>query len=168
MRRGITALSQPTNLTANITGLGVTISSGISANNKVYDGTTVAGLTTNNVVLSGVLAGDAANVVLTTNGYVANFTSVNVSNNVPVTVSGLSLAGSASGNYVLSQPTNLTANITPKVLTIVAVPPPVITINRCDQRHCYHYMDCGYERNLQSAVHQQSGQRHLELTCHRM
>ncbi|MGA9779592.1 MAG: tandem-95 repeat protein [Verrucomicrobiia bacterium] len=119
-------LSQPTNLTANITGLGVTISSGISANNKVYDGTTVAGLTTNNVVLSGVLAGDAANVVLTTNGYVANFTSVNVSNNVPVTVSGLSLAGSASGNYVLSQPTNLTANITPKVLTIVAVPPPVI------------------------------------------
>ena len=67
----------------------------------MYDGTTVAGLTTNNVVLSGVLAGDAANVVLTTNGYVANFTSANVSNNVPVTVSGLSLAGSASGNYML-------------------------------------------------------------------
>ena len=58
-------------------------------------------LTTNNVVLSGVLAGDAGNVVLATNGYVANFTSANVSNNVPVTVSGLSLAGSASGNYTL-------------------------------------------------------------------
>ena len=62
-----------------------------------------------------MLAGDAGNVVLATNGYVANFTSANVSNNVPVTVSGLSLAGSASGNYVLSQPTNLTANITGRV-----------------------------------------------------
>ena len=95
-------MSQPTNLTANITGKGVTITSAASrANNKVYDGTTAARLTTNNVVLSGVVAGDAANVVLTTNGYVANFASASVSNNVPVTVSGLSLGGSASGNYML-------------------------------------------------------------------
>ncbi|HEV2435683.1 MAG TPA: YDG domain-containing protein [Verrucomicrobiae bacterium] len=120
-------LTQPTNLTANITGLGVTISSGLSANSKVYDGTTAASLTTNNVVLNGVLAGDAANVVLVTNGYVANFTSANASNNVPVTVSRLTLTGSASGNYTLTQPTNLGANITPKVLTIVGVPSPVIT-----------------------------------------
>ena len=75
-------------------------------------------LTTNNVVLSGVVAGDAANVSLATNGYVANFASASVSNNVPVTVSGLSLAGSASGNYTLSQPTDLTANITGKGVTI--------------------------------------------------
>ena len=32
----------------------------------------------------------------------ANFTSASVSNGVAVTVSGLSLAGSASGNYSLS------------------------------------------------------------------
>ena len=69
----------------------------MTANNKVYDGTTAARLTTNNVVLSGVVAGDAANVVLTTNGYVANFASANVSNNVPVTVSGLSLARECVG-----------------------------------------------------------------------
>jgi hypothetical protein len=122
------ALSLPTNLTANITGKGVTISSGLSANGKVYDGTTVATLTSNNVVLAGVLAGDTNNVSLSTNGYVASFTSAGVSNNVPVTVSGLTLMGSASGNYALSLPTNLAANITPKALTIApTLPQPVIT-----------------------------------------
>ena len=121
-------LAQPTNLAANITGKGVTISSGLSANGKVYDGTTVATLTSNNVVLAGVLAGDTNNVSLSTNGYVASFTSAGVSNNVPVTVSGLTLMGSASGNYALSLPTNLAANITPKALTIApTLPQPVIT-----------------------------------------
>ena len=68
------SLSQPTGLSANITALGVTISSGLSANNKAYDGTATATITSNSVVLAGVLAGDAGNVVLVTNGYVANFT----------------------------------------------------------------------------------------------
>jgi len=35
-------LTQPAGLTANITAVGVTITSGITANNKTYDGTTVA------------------------------------------------------------------------------------------------------------------------------
>ena len=47
----------------------------MTANNKAYDGTTAATISSNNVVLSGVLAGDAANVRLATNGYVANFAS---------------------------------------------------------------------------------------------
>ncbi len=110
-------LTQPTT-TANITGKGVTISSGISANNKVYDGATVAGLSSNNVVFTGVLVGDAGNVSLVTNGYVANFASANVGNGISVTVSGLTLTGSASGNYNLSQPGGLTANITGKSVTI--------------------------------------------------
>jgi hypothetical protein len=33
-------LTQPAGLTANITAVGVTITSGITANNKTYDGTT--------------------------------------------------------------------------------------------------------------------------------
>ena len=111
-------LSAPTNLTANITGKGVTISSGLSANAKVYDGTTVATITSNTVVLNGVLAGDVTNVALTTNGYVANFASAGVGNGIAVTVSNLTLVGSAAGNYVLSAPTNLTANITGKGVTI--------------------------------------------------
>ena len=67
-------------------------------------------------------------MLVTTNGYVANFNNASVGNGKPVTVSGLSLGGSASGNYMLTQPTGLSANITPKALTIAsAVPSPLIT-----------------------------------------
>ena len=111
-------LTQPTGLSANITALGVTVSSGITANNKAYDGTTMATITSNNVVLAGVLAGDAGNVVLVTNGYVANFTNGSAGNGKPVTVSGLSLGGSASGNYSLTQPAGLSANITALGVTV--------------------------------------------------
>ena len=113
-------LSQPTGLTANITAAGVTIVSGITANNKAYDGTTVASLSTNSVVLGGVVAGDAGKVQLATNGYVANFASAGVGTNLGVTVSGLILNGSRATNYVLSQPTGLTANITAAGVTIVS------------------------------------------------
>ena len=104
-------LTQPLGLTANIGAVGVTITSGITANNKPYDGTAVATISSNNVVLSGVLGGDTANVRLTTNGYVANFVSTNAGTGIGVTVSGLTLTGSASGNYTLTQPLGLTANI---------------------------------------------------------
>ena len=112
------SLTQPTGLSANITALGVTVSSGLSANNKAYDGTANATLTSNNVVLAGVLAGDAGNVVLLTNGYVANFNNGSAGNGKPVTVSGLSLGGSASGNYSLTQPAGLSANITALGVTV--------------------------------------------------
>ena len=77
-----------------------------------------ATLTSNNVVLAGVLAGDAGNVVLVTNGYAANFNNGSVGNGKPVTVSGLTLSGSAAGNYTLTQPTGLRANITALGVTI--------------------------------------------------
>jgi beta-glucanase (GH16 family) len=96
------------NIVSNLT---VTISSGISANNKAYDGTTAATINSNNVVLSGVLAGDASNVSLSTNGYSAAFSSPNVGSGIAVNVSGLMLTGTASGNYTLMQPV-LSANIT--------------------------------------------------------
>ena len=111
-------LSQPTGLSNNITALGVTISSGITANGKPYDGTTTATISSNNVVLAGVLAGDVSNVKLSTNGYVANFVSPNVGTGIGVTVSGLTLTGSAAGNYTLSQPTGLSNNITALGVTI--------------------------------------------------
>ena len=112
------SLTQPSGLSANITALGVTVSSGLSANNKAYDGTANATLTSNNVALAGVLAGDAGNVLLVTNGYVANFNNGSAGNGKPVTVSGLSLGGSASGNYLLTQPTGLSANITALGVTV--------------------------------------------------
>ncbi len=94
------------------------MSSGLTANNKPYDGTTTATLTSNNVVLAGVLAGDTGNVLLVTNGYAANFNNGSAGNGKPVTVSGLSLGGSASGNYMLTQPSGLTANITELGVTV--------------------------------------------------
>jgi len=50
-------LTQPA-LTADITALGVTVASGLSADNKVYDGTTAATISSNNVVLNGNLTYD--------------------------------------------------------------------------------------------------------------
>ncbi len=128
--------SQPAGLTANITALGVTVGSGISADTKTYDGTVAATITSNNVVLAGVLPGDTAFVSVSTNGYVANFAGANVGTNIAVTVDGLSLTGSAAGNYTFSQPAGLTANITFATLTVSAdnrsktygLPNPTLTV----------------------------------------
>ncbi|MGA2281541.1 MAG: YDG domain-containing protein, partial [Verrucomicrobiota bacterium] len=114
-------LAQPVDLTANITAAGVTVT-GISANNKTYDGTTAATISSNNMILNGILVGDAANVWLSTNGYTANFVSTNAGTGIVVTVSGLTLSGSAATNYTLSQPVGLTANIGAATLTYAANP----------------------------------------------
>jgi hypothetical protein len=115
------SLTQPTGLTANITVIGVTINSGIKADNKVYDGTMTATISSNNVILNGVLAGDAANVRLLTNNYTASFASPGVGAGIGVAVSGLVLTGAGATNYTLTQPTGLTANITPATLGVSAV-----------------------------------------------
>jgi hypothetical protein len=133
-------LSAPNGLSANITAQGVTISSGMTANSKVYDGTTAAMIASNTVVLSGVVAGDVGNVSLSTNGYVASFASADVGNGIAVTVSGLSLTGSASTNYALSAPEALQADITPATLTVTAndssrtygLPNPPLTVSYHD------------------------------------
>src|SRR5208282_4254704 len=109
-------LTQPPGLTANITAATVTISSGITANNKVYDRTTTATLSSNSVVRSGIVSGDTLS--LNTNGYAANFVSAGVGNSIAVTVSGLTLAGTSNADYTLTQPTGLTANITAATVTI--------------------------------------------------
>jgi trimeric autotransporter adhesin len=101
------------------------LNSGLSANDKAYDGTTVATISSNNVVLVGVVNGDSVNLV--TNGYTANFATAAVGTGIPVTVSGLTLSGASAGNYTLTQPTGLAANITGKVVTIISAPSPLIT-----------------------------------------
>jgi hypothetical protein len=94
------------------------LNSGLSPNNKVYDGTTVATITSIDVALAGVVNGDA--VGLSTNGYTATFASASVGTGIGVSVSGLSLTGSSASNYTLIQPIGLTANITPATLTVRA------------------------------------------------
>ena len=111
MAGNYTLLAQPTSVTANITAKSVTIS-GLSANNKVYDGTTTA--TTSGGTINGNL--DGSNLTFSGN---ANFDNPNVGINKTVTFSSFSLNGLAAGNYLLSvQPTSVTANITAKSVTI--------------------------------------------------
>ncbi len=115
------ALTQPTGLTADITPKSLTITSGVSATNKVYNGSTAATLSFSSPALSGVVAGDSGHVgVDTGSSYTATFLSATVGTGIAVTVSGLALCGSAAGNYCLTQP-SLSANITPAALTISGV-----------------------------------------------
>jgi len=85
-----------------------------AAGNKVYDGTTAATITS---TLSGIVNSD----VVTLNG-TGTFASANVGTGIAVT-SACTLSGSGAGNYTLTQPTGLTANITKAPLTITATGP---------------------------------------------
>ncbi|MBB5608880.1 MULTISPECIES: YDG domain-containing protein [unclassified Janthinobacterium] len=108
------SVSNPTGLTASITPKAVTVI-GQVAGNKVYDGNTVAQLS------GGSLIGLVGDETLSIGGQTANFGDKNAANAKTVTVSGTTLldgSGSAS-NYSVSNPTGLTASITPKALTVV-------------------------------------------------
>ncbi|MBU3681558.1 MAG: hypothetical protein FGM16_06435, partial [Flavobacterium sp.] len=84
---------------------------GLTADDKEYDGTSFATLS-GTAVLNGVLSADAANVSLVIDSATAEFSSPEVGVSIPVIVSGYSLLGSAATNYALQQPTGLTASIT--------------------------------------------------------
>ncbi|MBU3630716.1 YDG domain-containing protein, partial [Polynucleobacter sp. AP-Melu-500A-A1] len=105
------SLIQPTGLTANITPKVLTVS-GVSVANKVYDGTTIASSTLGSLV--GLISADSANITLTQS---ATFSSGNVGNSIPVTVYD-TISGVAAGNYTVVQLSGLSANITPKNLTV--------------------------------------------------
>jgi hypothetical protein len=106
-----------TGLTANITPKALTVT-GITASNKVYDGTTAATLNTSSAGLSGVVTGDT--VTLNKDGVTGTFASKDAGNGITVTVTGLSLGGAQANDYTLTQPTT-TANITPAPLTVTGI-----------------------------------------------
>ena len=105
----------PASLT--ITPLTLTVT-GIAAQNKIYDSTSTATIDISSAVLSGVVNGDQ--VSLNPIGYTASFNNANVGAGKPITVTGLSLLGSGATNYVVAQPTNLTATIAAAPLTLKA------------------------------------------------
>jgi O-glycosyl hydrolase len=105
-------LIDPTNITANITPAGLAVS-GVTAADKVYDGTTAATLTGTAVLSGQVVSND--DVSLVTSNATAFFADANVGTNKPVTVTGYALTGADAGNYTLAQPAGLTANILPLV-----------------------------------------------------
>ena len=97
-------------LTVNQATLTVT---GTQVANKVYDGNTTAVVSNGN--LSGsVISGDS--VSLSQSG---NFSSKNVGTNLNVTIND-SISGTDATNYVLTQPTGLTANITQRTVNLSA------------------------------------------------
>ena len=107
------SLTQPTT-TADITAKELTVS-GVTANDKIYDATTVAGLNTGLAQLVGVIAGDI--VTLHATGAAGAFVTETVGTGKTVLVSGLTIGGADAGNYSLTQPT-ATASIGSRVLTV--------------------------------------------------
>ena len=106
-------LTQPSGITANITRLALTIS-GLTGNDKVYDRSTAATLD-GTPVLSGFLLADD---VFVSGAPVANFNTRTVGTNKTITVTGYTLSGADANNYSATQPTGITADITPASVTI--------------------------------------------------
>jgi hypothetical protein len=113
-------LIQPTTF-ANIASVGLSISiEGITADNKVYDGTTVAHLNTTQAKMVGIIAPDI--IILNKANVIGTFVDKNVGNNITIITSGFSITGENAGNYTLIQPI-VEANILPFAtpLTITGV-----------------------------------------------
>jgi len=91
---------------------------GISASDKTYDGATTATLVTGGYALHTVIG--AETVTLDVTGYTANFDDKSYGINRPVVVSGLALGGVDGGNYNLTQPMGLSANINKRLVTLTA------------------------------------------------
>jgi hypothetical protein len=92
--------------------------SGITASNKVYDGTTTATINASAATLSGVIGTDS--VTLNDSAAAGAFSSDSVGTNVQVTVSGLTLSGPDASNYTVTA-VSPSANITPASLTVSGV-----------------------------------------------
>lgn len=94
---------------------------GISAQGKVYDGNTDADIT-GKPEISGLVAGDENYVTVEDANAKATFADKNAGESKTVRFTGYSLSGTKAGNYTLSaQPASVTANISPKELTITDV-----------------------------------------------
>ncbi len=107
-RAGDYTLTLP-NINAAISPATLTVT-GVSANDKTYDGTSAAQIKTAGATLIGIFGNDS--VSLNASKVVGAFAAANVGKNIAVTVTGLSLSGPQAGDYVLVQPT-VTANINP-------------------------------------------------------
>jgi hypothetical protein len=109
------AVTYAANNTSNIAQASLNVT-GVTANSRVYDGTTFAGLGGTASVTG--LGGDVVSVLGTGTGF---FADRHVGSAKPVTVTGYSLTGTDAGNYAVVQPTGVTANITPANLNVTGV-----------------------------------------------
>lgn len=101
--------------TVNIAPKTVAVS-GITAENKVYDGDTDATIITDGATISDIVSDD--NVTIDVTGATGTFDNKNVGTGKTVTIRGIALGGVAAANYTLSDTTTTTtADITAKELT---------------------------------------------------
>ena len=98
--------------TANVTAKPLTLS-GLTADNKIYDGGTVATISSYGS-LTGIILGDI--VTLNSSGANSDFDNKNFGTGKTVTVQSLALGGANSGNYSIGNQTT-TANISKKAVT---------------------------------------------------
>ncbi len=113
--------ADPTDLVIPVAKKELTITSGVTVDEKEYDKTTDATLTFASPVLDGVVTGDEADVsVDTASVYTADFDDSNAGTGKAVTVTDIELAGAKASNYELTQP-SLSGDITPRSITITAV-----------------------------------------------
>ena len=111
-------LPTPATKTFDIAKKTVTVTSGITANNKEYDGTTTATLVCSSaVVIDGKLEGDELTVAAAT----GTFADKNVGEGKVVTITEFTMGGTSGGNYKAADTgnqTSTTANITQRVATL--------------------------------------------------
>jgi hypothetical protein len=109
------SLVQPTGLAADITALSLAVS-GVTAATKVYDRSVAVSLSGGFVT---VIAGDT--VALDVSAAAGVFANWNVGAGKAVTAAGYTIAGADAGNYALTQPTGLTADISALSLVVSGV-----------------------------------------------
>ena len=103
--------------TADISKAPISDVSGITANDKVYDGNTTATLNTSSASFNGMFQYDNLTVATST----GVFAEKDAGNGKTVNISNITLGGTDAGNYELGNSTaTATANITPAPLTISA------------------------------------------------
>jgi RHS repeat-associated protein len=84
--------------------------SGVTVANKTYDGTTTATVDGTPIV-TGILASDISTTTVNSSGVTANFSDPFIGTAKLVTVLGYSLNGAEANNYLVTQPSGLTANV---------------------------------------------------------
>jgi hypothetical protein len=101
-------VSQPAALTADVMAKNLTITGAIAIS-RTYDGSDAATVNFSGASLVGVVAPDV--VTIDPAAYSAHFNNKIVGTSKPVTVVGVALSSADAGNYTVSQPSGLTADI---------------------------------------------------------
>jgi hypothetical protein len=101
--------------TASITPATLHIA-GVVALDRVYDGTTTVHLNTDAATVTGLFGSDEVQI----SDITGTFLDKNVGTNKTIGAGDVILSGADAGDYVLVQPTGLTASITPRSLVVTA------------------------------------------------